>query len=152
MGLTTEAQDNCQHEWHYDENNFIADCPKCSKMFPAACHPLYGTYMKMISRCENMRDKAFRNYGARGIRVCVAWKENFFQFLKDVGPKPSPEHSLDRILNDGDYEPSNCWWATRACQGTNKQRLICRLNPSDVVGVLPQILLSPDHPNQETKN
>lgn len=128
----------------------LTDNPQFNcKIFPAACHPLYSTYMNMLSRCENMRDPSFKNYGARGIKVCSVWKESFFQFLKDIGPKPSSKHSIDRINNDGDYEPKNCWWTTPACQGINKRRLVCRLNGADVVGFLPQISFSPDQkPNQ----
>lgn len=74
----------------------------------------------MHSRCGNPNNSGWKDYGGRGIRVCDRWSK-FKSFLEDMGRKPGPLHSLDRINNDGDYEPSNCRWATRA-----EQRLNCR--------------------------
>jgi hypothetical protein len=100
----------------------INDCPSCGKQFPTSLHPLYSTYSGMVDRCENPNNKNYHNYGGRGIKVCKEWLESFRQFVKDMGPKPSPEHTIDRTNNDGDYTPVNCWWATPACQQMNRRR------------------------------
>lgn len=83
--------------------------------------PEYKAWNTMKHRCYNPRDISFHNYGGRGIEVCKEWRESFEVFLRDVGRKPSPEHSLDRIENDHGYEPGNVRWATREEQNRNKR-------------------------------
>lgn len=81
----------------------------------------YRTWSNMIDRCERVSNKQFRDWGGRGIKVCPRWRESFAAFLADMGRKPSPDHSIDRINNDGNYEPGNCRWATRLEQNRNKR-------------------------------
>lgn len=81
----------------------------------------YNTWDAMIQRCTNPNCKAYYNYGARGITVCSEWRGSFMTFLRDMGNKPSPELTLERVNNDGNYEPSNCKWATRKEQQGNRR-------------------------------
>lgn len=76
----------------------------------------------MISRCYNIKNKSYRSYGAKGVSVCKEWLENFDNFKKDMGSRPSAEHSIDRINPHGNYEPSNCRWADKETQNKNKRK------------------------------
>jgi len=81
----------------------------------------YHAWHAMIRRCHDPRDANFARYGGRGIRVCERWREDFMMFLSDMRPRPSAEHSLDRIDNDAGYAPENCRWATRTVQQRNRE-------------------------------
>jgi hypothetical protein len=80
----------------------------------------------MVKRCHNPKCLEYHNYGGRGIVVCDRWRgrTGFVNFLADVGPRPSPKHSIDRIDNDGGYEPANCRWATAEQQQLNTRRTV----------------------------
>lgn len=83
--------------------------------------PEYGVWSRLRERCNNPNNPGFKNYGGRGISVCARWLEGFENFFEDMGPRPSSAHSIDRINNDGNYEPSNCRWATRTEQSRNNR-------------------------------
>ena len=83
--------------------------------------PEYRAWGGMLARCRSKSGVVFSRYGARGIRVCKEWEESFESFFAYIGPRPSPDHSLDRINNDGNYEPGNVRWATKKQQARNKR-------------------------------
>lgn len=84
--------------------------------------PEYEAYHGMIRRCYNSNHATYSDYGGRGITVCHRWRESFLSFYEDMGERPSKNHSIDRIDNDGNYEPSNCRWATPKEQQYNTRR------------------------------
>lgn len=86
---------------------------------PKRSHPLYGVWRQMVRRCHDPRSVGYPNYGARGIQVCAAWRDDFWRFVFDVEPRPSPQHTLDRVDNNRGYEPTNVRWATRNEQARN---------------------------------
>ncbi|MET7347444.1 hypothetical protein [Streptomyces mirabilis] len=98
--------------------------------------PTYSTWESMIQRCTNPRCKDYADYGGRGITVCQRWR-TFENFLADMGVKPEGR-SIDRIDNDGSYEPGNCRWATLSEQNSNQRRqarqVLSVINPSAADG------------------
>lgn len=82
----------------------------------------YNAWASMIGRCTNIKNKRFDYYGGRGIKICDRWLNSFENFLEDMGKKPTPKHSLDRYPNNnGNYEKSNCRWATHIEQCRNRR-------------------------------
>ena len=94
----------------------------------------YNIWSGIKSRCLNPSALYFHRYGGRGISICSRWRESFSSFLEDMGRAPSDQHSIDRINNDGNYDPSNCRWATRKQQGRNtRKNRIVAINGKDMV-------------------
>lgn len=84
----------------------------------------YGIWAGMIQRCENPNNSNYHSYGGRGISVCRSWRASFDMFLADMGDRPSLDHSIDRINNNGNYEPGNCRWATSLQQSANSRLVV----------------------------
>lgn len=95
----------------------------------------YKVYHCMKQRCYNTTHRQYVHYGGRGITICDEWLglDGFENFILDMDWRPSDRHSLDRVNNDGNYEPSNCRWATKSQQQTNRRK--SRNNSSGYIGV-----------------
>ena len=91
--------------------------------FPIRSHYLYRTWDGIIQRCTNPNAHQYHNYGGRGINICQRWRLSFLAFLEDMGDRPNG-CSLDRIDNNGNYEPTNCRWATHKQQRSNTRESI----------------------------
>jgi hypothetical protein len=83
--------------------------------------PEHAVWNAMIGRCTCPSATYFKHYGGRGITVCERWRNSFENFYVDMGPRPSSKHSIDRIDNDGNYEPNNCRWVTKSDQMKNRR-------------------------------
>lgn len=84
----------------------------------------YSSWYGARNRCHNLDAHNYQFYGGRGIQMCERWRNSFAAFLEDMGRRPTPSHSIDRINCDGHYEPDNCRWATREEQARNTRRAI----------------------------
>lgn len=83
--------------------------------------PEYRVWWNMVARCRYPCVRQYKDYGGRGITVCERWEKSFQAFLDDMGPRPSPKHSIERLNNHGNYEPGNCKWVERPEQDRNKR-------------------------------
>lgn len=101
-------------------------------------HPHFGTWYRMVRRCTSESEIAYKNYGARGIKVCDEWLDpaSYISYVETVlGPRPGASYSIDRIDNDGDYRPGNVRWATRSEQNSNQRQRVCDGYPIGASGV-----------------
>lgn len=128
------CQCQCGREWvvdnRYLKNGDTKSCGKCGISGnykhghgkSAAQSPTYQTWMGMYNRCNNTKQRSHKNYGGIGITVCDRWRKSFENFLADMGERPDGM-TLDRIDVNGNYEHSNCRWATTKQQYENKLNL-----------------------------
>lgn len=91
-----------------------------------ASHPLYRTWVMMRQRCNNPNSTSAPWYHDMGIRVCDEWEQDFWAFVQDMGEKPHPSYTLDRMNPNGNYEPSNCRWASPTLQHHNRRENLGR--------------------------
>ena len=101
-------------------------CRQCSSEANVGSHGMrntseYNTWVHMIQRCHNPKNKDYPHYGGRGIEVCQMWRDSFEAFYMTIGPKPSEEYTIERIDTEKNYEPGNVKWATRQEQVLNQR-------------------------------
>jgi len=95
--------------------------------------PEYKSWAAMKQRALNPNNNRYTDYGERGVKVCERWRDSFENFLADMGPKPSAQHSIDRIDVMGDYTPENCRWATPTEQARNRRTTVLIKTPKGVM-------------------
>ena len=119
--------------------------------YVAARKSEYWIWLGIKQRCTNPSATSFHKYGGRGISICDRWANSFDAFLEDMGPRPTPNHSVDRIDNSGNYEPGNCRWADIKTQARNTRynRIIefdgqrqCIAYWADQIGAKPNTLVT----------
>ena len=121
----------------------------------------FSSWMSAKDRCFNPAEQSYKHYGGRGITMCDRWKNSFAAFFEDMGQKPTPNHTLDRIDNDGHYQPGNCRWATHRQQMANRRNSILITHKGETLclaewsrkleihygTLLGRYMRNPEHPN-----
>ena len=97
--------------------------------------PIYITWKAIKQRCLNLNNPAYKDYGGRGIKMCNRWLNSFENFFADMGEKPDGLE-LDRIDNDGDYEPNNCHWTTTKENNRNKRDIVLSVEKANKIRIL----------------
>lgn len=118
--------DGCDSKWycqdfcamHYQRFQHYGD-PSFDSNHHLSETPEYYTWASMKSRCNNPNDTGYKDYGGRGIKVCKRWTDSFLSFHEDMGKRPTRSYSIERLDVNGDYEPSNCKWASKQEQARN---------------------------------
>jgi hypothetical protein len=131
-----KVQCSCGHEYvktmaclnkgkKTNKNLMCRSCAnKNKKLAPTFDMTGYAIWSGIKTRCYNQKSPLFKRYGARGITVCERWRTSYKNFITDMGPRPSSKHSIDRINNNGNYEPKNCHWALSIEQSSNRSNTI----------------------------
>ena len=143
---------HCKRQRKYGDPGVAAIKARTQRSCRQTDHPLYGLWKNIIKRCYSLNHHCYHKYGERGIRVCDRWRHSFWNFVDDVGERPSLKHSIDRYPdNYGDYQPDNFRWATVAEQARNRRdnRRITINGQTKIVtdwakeiGVLPSLIFS----------
>ena len=113
---------DCEMRLSNAKAGYGCGCMRGGKTHGMTDAPIYRTWVGMLQRCRNPKTPNYQNYGGKGITVCERWTK-FENFHEDMGPRPDGR-TLDRIDNEGNYEPSNCKWSTASEQMNNRRNTV----------------------------